>query len=1037
MTEHDLEQACIGWFRALGWSYAPGEAISPGGAHPEREHYTQVILRRRLQDALSRLNPELPPEARDDAVRRLLQYAGQSLVEANREIYTWLRDGIPVEVEQGGHRGIRSAQVFDFNDPDNNDWLIVNQFTVKGRMTCRADLVAFVNGIPLGVLELKNPADEDTDVTVAFHQIQNYKAEIQQLFEPNLCCVISDGTVARLGSITADEERFMPWREAGGIEDPQQHLELEVLVRGLFARETLLDYLRYFVAFQNSSSGAAKLIAGYHQYRGVRKAAERALEAATQRADGKGGVMWFTQGSGKSLIALFYVCLLRERPELENPTVVIVADRNDLDGQMFETFAACPVPLRTEPRQAQEVDDLKDMLRNQEAGGVFFTTIQKFRPDEPGKPMDVLCDRSNVIVICDEAHRTQYGFKARFDRKTGQMKYGLAKHMREALPKAVYLGLTGTPISQDDKDTQAVFGEYVDIYDVLSSQRDGTTVPIHYESRIIDLAVNVEELEDLDEDLDELLESEDEAEKSHAVSRLARLESIAMAEGRLERLASDLVAHWESRLEVMDGKAMIVAMSRPAAVALYDEIIKVRPDWHADDLDKGVIKVVMYSPSSDLPSVRRHATTPAQKKQLERRLKDPADPMRLVIVRDMWLTGFDAPCLHTLYVDKPMHGAGLMQAVARVNRVWKDKPGGLIVDYIGLGEELKTAIAQYTRVAGPKRGRPVEFVEEAVRQLKDALAAIRELFHGLDLADIGDPHVALGLFPKAMDHILKADPGEDPDQNRGVRRFMDLIAKVSKAQALAGTHEEALGVREEIAFYQAVRAGLIKHTRSGRKMSRTEREAAMRQIVAKGVLVEGVTDLYSTLGVDKPDISVLNEHFLAEVAKLPIRNLAAELLQRIIDDEIRSRSRKNTTQAQKFSTKLTEAINKYRNRGLTTAQVLEELIQLAREIAEDRPPDDMSEDEYAFYEALRENESAVRELGDPVLKSLAVELTHKLRASATIDWQKREGARARMRLLVKVLLTRYKYPPDKQPDAVVRVIEQAELYADQWGIEHP
>ena len=1037
MTEDDLELACIGWFSDLGWSHATGESISPGGANPERQHYAQVILTRRLRHALARLNPELPDEALDAAAKRLNQYADQSLVEANREIYTWLRDGIPVEVDQDGYRRGRFARVFDYDDPDNNDWLIVSQFTVKGKTTCRVDLVAFVNGIPLGVIELKNPADEDTDVTAAFHQIQNYKNEIQQLFESNLCCVISDGTVARVGSITADEERFMPWREADGIEQIEQHLELEVLVRGLFARGTLLDYLRYFVAFQNSGSGASKLIAGYHQFRGVRLAAQRAVEAAIQRKDGKGGVMWFTQGSGKSLIALFYVCLLRERPELENPTVVIVTDRNDLDGQLFETFAACPVPLRTEPRQATEVDELKEMLRNQPAGGVFFTTIQKFKPDEPGKPMGVLCDRSNVIVICDEAHRTQYGFKARFDSKTGRMKYGLAKHMREALPRAVYLGMTGTPISKDDKDTQAVFGEYVDIYDVLSSQRDGTTVPIHYESRIIDLAVNIDELEELDEDLDELLESEDDDEKSHAVSRLARLESIAMADGRLEKLAFDLVTHWDSRLDVMDGKAMVVAMSRPAAVALYDEIIELCPDWHTDDLATGAIKVVMDSPSSDPPNLRRHATTRGQKKQLEKRLKNPDDPLKLVIVRDMWLTGFDAPCLHTLYVDKPMRGAGLMQAVARVNRVWKDKPGGLVVDYIGIGEELKTAIAQYTRVAGARRGRPVEFVEEAVRQLKDALDAVRALFHGWDLVDIGDAHAALGQLPKAMDHILTMDPGEDPDRNPGVRRFMDLIAKISNAQALAGTHEEALGYREEIAFYQAVRAGLIKHTRSGRKMSRTEREAAMRQIVAKGVLVEGVTDLYATLGVDRPDISVLDERFLAEIAKLPARNLAAELLQRIIDDEIRSRSRKNTTQAHKFSKKLTEAINKYRNRGLTTAQVIEELIQLAREIDQNRPPDDMSEDEYAFYEALRENESAVREMGDPVLKSLAVELTHKLRASATIDWQKREGARARMRLLVKVLLTRYKYPPDKQPDAVSRVIEQAELYADQWGIEHP
>ena len=1036
MTEEDLEQACIGWFSELGWNHMHGEAVSPGGTHPEREHYGQVTLECRLRDALSRLNAKLPAEALDEAAKRLLQYAGQSLVEANREIYTWLRDGIPVEVEQDGDRRVRSARVFDFDDPDNNDWLIVNQFTVKGKMTCRSNLVAFVNGIPLGVIELKSPEDEDTDVTVAFHQIRNLKAEIRQLFEPNLCCVISNGTVARVGSITTDEERFMPWRDAGGIEHPKQHLELEVLVRGLFSRETLLDYLRYFVAFQNSGTGAVKLIAGYHQYHGVRKAAQRAVEAATRRKDGKGGVIWFTPGSGKSLLALFYVCLLRECPELENRTVVIVTEPNALDGQMFDTFAGCTVPLRAEPRKAETFGELKDMLRDQPAGGVFFTTIQKFRPDEPGKPRDVLCDRISVIVICDDTHDNQYGFKAGFDSKTGR-RYSLAKHVREALPNAVYLCLTGTPIPEADKDTQAVFGEYVDIYDMLSSRRDGNTVPIHYESRIIDFAVNADEQEDLDEDLDKLLKSEDEAEKSRAVSRRGRLESVAMADDRLEKLACDLVTHWDRRLEVIDGKAMVVALARRAAVALYDEIIKLRPDWHNDELDKGVIKVVMSSTSSDPTDVRKHATTSGQKEQVKERLKDPADPLRLVIVRDMWLTGFDVPCLHTLYVDKPMRGAGLMQAMARVNRVWKDKPGGLVVDYIGLGEEVKAAIAQYTRVAGANRGRAVEFIEEGVKELKKTLDTVRKMFHGLDLASIGDPHVALGLLPQAMDHILKADPGDDPDQHEGVRRFTELTTRTSRAQALAGTHEAALSLREEIGFYQAVRVGLIKHTRSGRKMSKTAHEAAMRQIVAKDVLVEGVNDLYSTLGVDEPDISVMDERFLAEVARLPTKNLAAELLQRIIDDEIRLRSRKNTTQAQEFSKKLTEAINKYRNRGLTTAQVIEELIQLAREIGQDRPPEDMSEDEYAFYEALRENESAVRELGDPVLKSLAVELTHKLRASATIDWQKREGARARMRLLVKVLLTRYKYPPDKQPDAVIRVIEQAELYADQWGIEHP
>ena len=539
------------------------------------------------------------------------------------------------------------------------------------------------------------------------------------------------------------------------------------------------------------------------------------------------------------------------------------------------------------------------------------------------------------------------------------------------------------------------------------------------------------------EELDDLLESEDIAERSQAVSRLARLESIAMADGRLEKLACDLVAHWDNRLEVVDGKAMIVAMSRQVAVALYDEIIKQRPDWHDDELDKGVIKVAMYSPTSDRADVGRHATTRGQNKQLGKRLKDPADPLKLVIVRDMWLTGFDAPCLHTLYVDKPMRGAGLMQAVARVNRVWQDKPGGLVVDYIGIGEQLKTAIIEYTWAAGTKRGRPVEFVEEALGHLKDAVHALRALFHGLDLAEIGDPHTALCVLPNAMDHILKLDPGDDPDHNRGVRQFMDLATKASKAQALGGTQEAALSMREEVGFYQAVRAGLIKHTRSGRKMSKAGPEAAMRHIVAQDVLVEGATDLYSTLGVDEPDMSVSNEHFLAQIAKLATKNLAAELLQRIIDDEIRSRSRRNTTQGYKFSEKLTEAINRHRNRGLTTDAVIEELIRLAKEIGEDRPPEDMSEDEYAFYEAVRENEPAVRKMGEKMLISLGVELTHKLRASAIFDWQRRKRVRAQMQLLVKMLLNRYRYPPHRQPDAVSRVIEQAELCADRWGIEHP
>ena len=1042
MTENDLEQACIDWFRELGWDYAHGESISPGGFAPERAHYNEVMLAPRFRAALESLNPDLPPSAIDEAEKRVRQFAGQSLVEANRDLYVWLRDGIPVDVEEDGHRRQVSVSVFHWTDLVRNDWLIVNQFTVKGSKTVRPDMVAFVNGLPLSVIELKNPADEKADVFAAFNQIQNYKNEIPQLFEPNAVCIISDGAVARVGSISADQERFMPWRVADGITTPEQHLELEVLVKGLFDRQTFLKYLRHFVAYQTSGAGTFKVIAGYHQYHGVLKGVDRALDSIQHRRDGKGGVMWFTQGSGKSLLAVFYVGMLREHPNLENPTVVVVTDRKDLDGQLYETFAACRIPLRSKPVQATDRADLKKLLSEQVAGGIFFTTIQKFAPEKGHDTVEEINPRSNIIVICDEAHRTQYGFKSDLDKKGEKYRYGLAKYMHDALPNALYLGLTGTPISENDRDTEAVFGTYVDIYDVLASQKDGTTVPIHYEQRIIDLAVNNGELDSLDEELDALLEDDPEEQSSRTISTLARLESIAMADGRLEKLADDLVTHWNERLEALDGKGMIVAISRKAAVALYDEIIKRRPEWHAKEIDQGVIKVVMTSPASDPPTLRAHATTAQEKKLLEKRIKDPDDPLRLVIVRDMWLTGFDAPCLHTLYVDKPMRGQGLMQAVARVNRVWKDKPGGLVVDYIGIGEELKQAIAQYTRARGSdKRGEPVEFIEKALAILKETLHVIRDMLHGVNLEGIAtDAKKALAALPLAMNHLVKlnrktAEAGSD-EKPPGVKRFLDQVVKLSKAQALAGTHPEAMALRNEIAFYQAVKAGLVKFTSIGAGKSKVEKEAAMRQIVAKGVLVNGVTDLYKTLGVDKPDISVLDETFLKKLSEIPQKNLAAELLQRLIDDAIHSRSRRNTTQAHKFSKKLTEAIQKYTNRGLTSAQVIEELIKLAHEIAEDKPPSDMTEDEFAFYEALRENESAVRQMGDSILKALAHELTDKLRKSATIDWQKRETVRARMRMLIKVLLTKYKYPPDKQPEAVEKVIEQAELFADEWAIEH-
>ena len=1038
MNENHLEASCVDWLGSLGWQCAAGEDVSPGASSSERERYADVVLAPRLRDVVTRLSPELTAAEVDEVVTRVATYGSQSLVDGNREVYDWLRNGVPLDrTEADGRRTVLRVPVIDFMG--RNDLLAVQQFTVHGQKVRRPDLVLFINGLPLIVIELKNPADINADYEKAYQQIQTYKADIPQLFAFNLLNVISDGLVARYGSLSADLSRHSPWRLVNGEKAPKGQLELETLIRGLLEPRTLLAFFRGFVAYGGADGGSSfKIIAQWHQYHGVQKAVQRAVEALTQRRDGKGGVIWFTQGSGKSLLALFYVMALRDRPEFENPTVVLVTDRKDLDGQLFETFADCSWSLRATPVQAASRDDLRERLSAVAAGGVLFTTINKFAPERGQTSVPVLCERGNVVVIADEAHRTQYGFRADLDPESGKTKYGLAKYMRDALPNAIYLGMTGTPVSLDDRDTEAVFGTYVDVYDMIAAQEDEAVVPVSYESRIIELRFNEAEKQALMDEFLEATADEDESEQGQTVSRLTRLEALAMAEGRLATLAADLVAHWEARKEQIDGKAMIVAMSREAAVRLFDEIIRLRPDWASDDLAKGRIKIVMTSNSADPGHFQPHRTDRVGSKLLEKRFKDPDDELDIVIVRDMWLTGFDAPPVHTLYVDKPMQGHGLMQAIARTNRIWKDKPGGLIVDYIGIGEELKAAIRQYTRDAGQER-EPVDTSGEALRVLLDTLDVIRwEFFHGFDYAGFMDPKRALALLGPAMEHVLQVDP--EPDEkgrNRGVRRYLDQVLKLTKAQSLAGTREAAMAVREEIAFFQAVRVSLIKLTRAGEPRSRLEKEAALRQLVAKGVLVEGVKDVFGTLGLDKPDLSLLDERFLEQIQQLPTKNLAAELLERLIADQVKARGQKNAMQSKEFTEKLEEAIAKYQNRALTTAEVIEELIRLAKEINAARPPEGLSEEEFAFYQALCENESAVREMGHPVLRALAQELTDKLRKSATINWQNRKSSRARMLAMVKVLLAKHKYPPDAQPDATDKVIAQAELLADTWAFEHP
>lgn len=1039
MNENHLELACFDWLSEVGYEVISGDEVSLGGKSQDRERFSQVVLSSRLRSALQRLNPSCSSSEIEDAFNKIAGFASQSVIDGNKALYEWLRNGVEVDrTDKDGVPTVIRLQVFS-KDGDN-DFVAVRQLTIFGKKQRRPDIILMVNGLPLVVIELKNPAELSADIESAYNQIENYKHDIPQLFFYNLLNVISDGTLARYGSLSADFGRYTPWRLLNGEKVRSKgEMELQILVRGLLNPETLMEFFFQFVAYGGESGkNTFKIVAQWHQYHGVKKAVQRAVEALTERKDGKGGVLWFTQGSGKSLLALFYVMNLRERPEFKNPTIVLVTDRNDLDGQLFETFSLSSWSLRGSPVQAGSRAELKEILSTTEAGGIVFTTINKFAPEQGKNTLETLCDRSNVIVIADEAHRTQYGFQATLDEKTGETKYGLAKYMRDALPKAIYLGMTGTPISSDDRDTESVFGTYVDIYDMIDAQDDGAVVPVSYESRIIELSFNEAEKEALLKEFLENTEGEDETQQAKTSSRLTRMEALATAENRLKTLAEDLVQHWEMRKDLTGGKAMVVAISRQASVSLFDEIIALRPDWKGDDINSGRIKVIMTTASDDPASFQPHRTDKFERKQLEKRFKDPDDELEIVIVRDMWLTGFDAPPVNTLYVDKPMQGHGLMQAIARTNRIWRDKSGGLVVDYIGIGEELKKAIKSYTRDSKSTRS-PVDISGESLKILLDTVDVIRKnFFHKFNYDNIDNPTVALSLLQPAMDHIIGLTTEVDEKQrNKGVTNYLDTVAKLNRAQSLAGTREEALALREEIAFFQAVRIGLIKLTRSGvaSGKSKLEREAALKQLVAKGVLVEGVNDLYATLGLEKPNLSLLDEKFLEQIRQMKTKNLAAELLARLVGDKIKDRSTKNAMQGKVFTKKLEEAINKYQNRGLTTVEVMEQLIKIAKELNEASPPDGMSEEEFAFYQALIENGSALEQLGHPVLRSLAMELTDKLRKSATINWQNRTSARAKMMAMVKVLLKTHRYPPDKESAAIERIIEQAELLAEQWAFE--
>jgi type I restriction enzyme, R subunit len=1063
LSEAQLEAALLEQLAGLGFTCASDEVIGPDGKQPEREAYDEVVLKARLTAAVARLNPTLPPEAQADAVRRLTQSELPNLLEENRRIHRLLTEGADVEYyAEDGTLTAGKVRLIDFEQPANNDWLVVQQFTVvAGQAKRRPDVVVFVNGLPLAVIELKAPGGENATLAGAFNQLQTYKQQIPALFRSNALLVTSDGLSARVGSLSANQERFMPWRTTDGTRiEPKGMPEMATLIEGVFEQGRFLDLLRHFTVFGGTGGGLIKIIAGYHQFHAVKKAVISTLRAS-QRAmaedpgvyglpsvkdqppgDHKAGVIWHTQGSGKSLLMAFYAGLLVFDPRMANPTLVVLTDRNDLDDQLFATFAMCKDLLRQTPVQAQDREHLRTLL-NRASGGVIFTTLQKFSPATDETDFPALTDRSNVVVIADEAHRSQYGFKAKVASRTGEIAYGFAKYLRDALPNASFIGFTGTPIEATDVNTPAVFGHYIDVYDISRAVEDGATVPIYYESRLARIELDEDEKPRIDAEIEALLEDEDEPSAERTKQKWSTVEALVGSDKRLALVAADLVQHFEDRVAALNGKAMMVCMSRRICVALYDEIIKRRPDWHSPDDTAGSIKIVMTGAASDPVEWQQHIGNKARRDLLAKRARDPQDPLRLVIVRDMWLTGFDAPSMHTMYIDKPMRGHGLMQAIARVNRVFRDKPAGLIVDYIGIAQNLKSALAQYSKPDQDKTGIDEA---EAVAVLLEKYEIVRDMFHGCDYRTGlgGTPGERLAMMAGAIEWILDkqqqwAAAEKTPEvKKQAQRRFADGVLALSKAFALAASSDEARGVRDEVGFFQAIRAVLVK-TSGGSGTTRQDRELAIQQIVSRAVVSTEIVDILAAAGIQTPDISILSDEFLLEVQQMEKKNLGLEALRKLLNDSIRSRTRTNVVETRAFTERLEDAIARYHANAITTAEVLQELIKLAQDIraARNRGEEQgLSDEEIAFYDALAENESALQVMGDDKLRVIAHELLVSLRENVAVDWAHRESARARLRVLVKRILRKYGYPPDLQDSAVQTVLQQAEVLSALWQPRH-
>ncbi len=1041
LTEADIEQVALEWLADLSWQVAHGPDIAPGGPGAERDDFDQAVLERRLLDALARLNSQLPASALDDAFHKLTRPRGSTLEARNRAFHRMLINGVEIEYRDldGRVRGDQ-VRVIDFENPADNDLLAVNQFTVtENRNTRRPDIVLFVNGLPLVIIELKSPSNEDATIWTAWQQLQTYKAELPTLFSMNGVLVVSDGFNARIGALTAGREWFKPWRTITGETLADKDLtQLQVMLKGVFEPNRFLALIRDFIVFEDDGSGALlKKMAGYHQYHAVRVAVEETLRAAMlQRADERIaeqqgryearrkpggepgdrriGVVWHTQGSGKSLTMAFYAGAVIREPAMENPTIVVLTDRNDLDDQLFGTFSQCEDLLRQPPIQAENRADLRSKL-SVNAGGVVFTTIQKFFPEEKGDTHPTLSERRNIVVIADEAHRSQYDF---ID--------GYARHMRDALPNASFVGFTGTPIELQDANTRAVFGDYISIYDIQRSVEDGATVPIYYESRLAKLTLAENQRPKIDSDFEEATEGEEVERKEKLKTKWAQLEAVVGAEERVKQITEDMVTHFEQRLEAMEGKAMIVCMSRRICVDLYDKLARLRPDWQDDDDDKGAMKIVMTGSASDPLEWQPHIRNKARREALAQRFRDPDDGLKVVIVRDMWLTGFDAPSLHTMYVDKPMRGHGLMQAIARVNRVFKDKPGGLVVDYLGLAQDLKQALATYTESGGT--GETALDKEKAVDIMLEKHGVCCGLFHGIDWSTWrpDSTNDRMNLMRVAQNHVLAQQDGKD--------RCLKAVRELSQAYALAVPHPETMRIRDDVGFFQNVRIALLKRD-AAKSRPEEELDLAVRQIISNAVSSEGVMDIFAAAGLNKPDISVLSDEFLAEVRGMPHRNLAVELLQKLINGEISARRRKNVVQARSFADMLVQTLRRYQNRAIEASQVIEELIELAREMREATARGEqlgLSDDELAFYDALETNDSAVQRLGDETLRDIARQLVDTVRNNVTIDWTLRENVRANLRRLVKRILRKHGYPPDKQEKATQTVLEQAEVLSAAW-----